>query len=345
MTRKLIGGLIAAILMFGLLTPLMAADADESEREAARKALEAARAELEAARETLREAARAMGEAYGDMEIDTPRAYAYRFMSNPDKAMIGVVLESADGGLKLIGVTPGGPAEEAGLQVGDTIVSINGESVIIDSRGEMSILVDEMDKLESGDEADIVFLRDGKEQEVMVVADHREPFMWHDVIDGEFDVQFSEAMEDMEIRLSEMQAEIPSMSFSFSPEHNVVVDRVLSYTGLHELELVSMNEGLGDYFGTDRGVLVLSAPEENTWGVRSGDVILSIDGTEPSSPSKAWRALRSYEPGESVDLSIMREGTEQTLTAVAPERNAMFERRVNKNIRLHVKEHAETEDD
>src|SRR5439155_6359849 len=66
-----------------------------------------------------------------------------------------------------------------------------------------------------------------------------------------------------------------------------------------DLELVSLNPDLGEYFGTKEGVLVVKAPADSSLPLKSGDVILKIGDRTPSSPSHAMRILRSYEAGES----------------------------------------------
>jgi predicted metalloprotease with PDZ domain len=40
--------------------------------------------------------------------------------------MLGVNIEVTERGARIAGVSPGGPAADAGLKVGDTIVSIDG---------------------------------------------------------------------------------------------------------------------------------------------------------------------------------------------------------------------------
>jgi C-terminal processing protease CtpA/Prc len=327
--KKLIGGLFATGVLFGLFVvntgQALAEEVAAAEREAARQTLERARIEMEAAREALREATRVMAEAYGELHIETPRAYAYSFMSNPRKAMIGVVTEAAKGGLELVSVTPDGPAEKAGLEVGDVLVSVNGEKLVVDDYGELEVLLEELSDVEVGDEVSIDYLRNGQETEVTVIAERREPFMWQNVIEGEdFDAHFSGAMEDIEIRIDDMETGMDDMHYSFAAGANVVIDRVFGISGLHELELASINEGLGSYFGTERGVLVLEAPVENDWQLKAGDVILSINGNEADSPSQALRMLRSHESGETVDVEIMRDKDRKNLSVTVPELDAHF---------------------
>ena len=44
--------------------------------------------------------------------------------------------------------------------------------------------------------------------------------------------------------------------------------------GWADLEVVKLTERLGRYFGTDEGLLVISAPESNAFKLQDGDVIL-----------------------------------------------------------------------
>ena len=75
-----------------------------------------------------------------------------------------------------------------------------------------------------------------------------------------------------------------------------------------------MNADLGWYFGTSQGVMVVRVPENSSLGVKAGDVVLSIDGRSESGPASLLRILRSYEPGESFKLEVMRQKQRQTVT-------------------------------
>jgi S1-C subfamily serine protease len=89
----------------------------------------------------------------------------------------------------------------------------------------------------------------------------------------------------------------------------------LSGSPLGRLELAPLNSDLGRYFGTDEGVLVISAPKDSALSLRGGDVVLAVDGRAPSSPSHLLRILRSYETGETFKLDIMRNRKRETVTA------------------------------
>jgi hypothetical protein len=95
--------------------------------------------------------------------------------------------------------------------------------------------------------------------------------------------------------------------------------------GWLDMELVAINPELGEYFGTDTGVLVVRGPaEDEVLGLASGDVILRIGDREVKSPEHAMRILRSYDPDEELTVDIIRRGRSQTLTGTVPESSFNF---------------------
>lgn len=73
------------------------------------------------------------------------------------KGMLGVGIEAAASGARVLNVAPGSTAEKAGVQSGDIITALNGVA-ITDSR----TLVTEADKLRAGARASVSYQRDGK---------------------------------------------------------------------------------------------------------------------------------------------------------------------------------------
>jgi len=78
----------------------------------------AARAELAELRTQMQELSRKMAKLSGELGDVGPRAYAYRYIGNPDRGMIGVVLAKDEHGMRVTAVTPGGPAAKAGIKNG-----------------------------------------------------------------------------------------------------------------------------------------------------------------------------------------------------------------------------------
>jgi S1-C subfamily serine protease len=66
-------------------------------------------------------------------------------------------------------------------------------------------------------------------------------------------------------------------------------------------------------------VLVLKTSADGKLKLEEGDVLLAIDGREPSSASHALRILRSYQEGEKVKLRVQRQRKALTLDGeIAP---------------------------
>ncbi|MEE8061676.1 MAG: PDZ domain-containing protein, partial [Gemmatimonadales bacterium] len=89
--------------------------------------------------------------------------------------------------------------------------------------------------------------------------------------------------------------------------------------GVTGLDLAELNEDLAEYFGTDKGALVMKAPRDSTLPLKGGDVIVAIDGRQVESPSHALRILRSYNSGETATLDIMRRQRRMSIDWTVPE--------------------------
>lgn len=108
-------------------------------------------------------AADAMVNAIGDRwSYYIPAAELPSFLENSENAYvgIGVTVQATDdnSGLMVIAVQPGGPAEEAGVQVGDVIIQVDGESAQDRTVTEISAMI----KGEEGTVVSITVLRSGE---------------------------------------------------------------------------------------------------------------------------------------------------------------------------------------
>jgi serine protease DegS len=93
--------------------------------------------------------------------------------------------------------------------------------------------------------------------------------------------------------------------------------------GFRALELVPITPRLGQYFGTDNGLLVVKAPPVQGPGLEEGDVILSIGGRAPESARHAFRILGSYQPKEKVKVEVLRQRKRLTLDVQIPDVDPM----------------------
>ena len=223
------------------------------------------------------------------------------------KPRLGIMIDSSkDGdpvdGVEVKGVTPGSAADEAGLRAGDIITAVDGNALSAEnSKQANERLLDFMMNVEEGDNLKVEFLRKGNIATVELaprVAPLR-AFSW------------SGSGSDMHI---EHMPDAPNIIKEFRFE------RGFPFAGgpWSSMELVALNEGLGKYFGTDTGLLVVSAPEVDGLELEDGDVIQSIDGRVPTDVRHALKILSSYESGEKLELGIMRDKKKRELEIEVP---------------------------
>src|SRR2546422_205632 len=232
-----------------------------------------------------------------------PRAFAYSY-SSENHGRIGLIgnpqpdSQTDKIGAKLEAVTPGGPAAKAGLKVGDVITKFNGTSLAgakaedEEESGPGTRLVELARKLEPGDTVQIEYRRGSDSKKATLVA------------------------EDLG---SSFQFEMPKIAMAMPRMPGMEGWDLAFGTPWGDLELVNLNPDLGEYFGTKDGILVVKAPSDSSLPVRSGDVILTVGGRKPSSPSHAMRIFHSYEPGETVSIELMRKQKRMTVTWKVPE--------------------------
>ncbi len=219
-----------------------------------------------------------------------------------DRAFMGVLLDddggSSERGVELIGVTPGGSAHEAGLKAKDIILAVNGESMArADGKKPNHRLMSVLKQLEIGDAVEVIVDRDGRSK------------------------TFNFELGSYKAGHGNVAKVIKEYQFrgSMQPDGGPGEHRFFRHPGkLGGLSLTTINAELGEYFGTAKGLLVLSAPAVEGMGLKSGDVIVAIGGRDPQSPEKAWRIIDSYDHGEVVSMDIMRHQQSMTIEMKRP---------------------------
>ncbi len=279
-----------------------------------------AEVELSAAREAeletkMRQAERQMAEAARQLaELTSERLPQLQYLERrieflqDGRPRLGVSIggNDEDGPVEGVGiraVTPGSAASDAGLRAGDIITAINNEALSAAKAGEATQkLLNFMGAVEAGDVLDVEYLRDGKVGKVEIEprAASKRFFTFNEGDEGR-------VMPGLHI--APHIANGIKNAFSFSWVGNVWAD----------MELVELSEGLGKYFGTDSGLLVVSAPDSNALKLKDGDVIKKIDGREPASVRHAIRILGSYQSGEKLKLEIRRDKKRRTLDITMPD--------------------------
>lgn len=246
------------------------------------------------------------------------RTYSFSFSGNRGRigVLVNTVADSSSDryGARIDGVTPGGPAEKAGLKSGDIITRFNGKALTGGTSEDMDNdesapghrLIELAHDLDPGDTVKIEYRRGSDTKTATLVAD--ESGGW--AMNGMGPMMPRVEMPRMPFMLGEGEGDGMGMSMNFCMGD-----------AWCDLDLVTLNPDLGDYFGAKDGVLVIKAPTDSGLPLKSGDVILSIGGRKPTSPSHAMRILRSYDAGETVSIEIMRHQKRSTLSWTVPEGN------------------------
>ena len=254
-----------------------------------------AQRELEVAREQLEAAAREVARLSTQANAPAVGRVIREFNITGRRAMLGINIEDSVDGVVVAGVSPGGPADESGVETGDVIVAIDAASLFgSDVSSPSDVLIGQMAHVNPGDVVVLSIARGDEEHDIEVEAR---------VLEAQY---FAGAFASPAVPF-------PQGDFRAGGQPSIAFDFTRRIGRWADMELVELTPALGAYFGTDEGVLVVSAPSDDALELQDGDVILEIGGRTPTSPEHAMRILGSFEPGETLELTIMRNQRRQTL--------------------------------
>jgi S1-C subfamily serine protease len=292
---------ISSLLLAGLLVGANALAADSATSAPATTPATPStdiEAQLAVARQKLEAAARDVAQL--SSQLGQSAMARVQIMST--RAVLGLQLQvdpsSKEQGATIMGVSPGGPAAEAGLVTGDVIVALNGEATTGPNAPRQ--VVERMASVKPDSKVTVKVMRDGKLKEFQVTPRARVADFFRAFNDpgpggpGAPNPRFLDA-------------------FAIGPRDGVGA----MFDGM---ELADLSPGLGQYFGTGKGVLVVRVPHDGEFlKLQDGDVIQSIDGRTPENSSHATRILRSYQAGETIHLKVMRQKKPLELVDTLPQ--------------------------
>jgi C-terminal processing protease CtpA/Prc len=328
---------IAALLLASTL-PVWAQDtakqASEAEKQMhqAEEQMRQAERQMRDAERQLREAARQLARVEGSKAREIAKAER-KVVVLTNRARLGIVLkQEADPatdktGAVIEALTPGGPAEEVGLRVGDIITKFNGQPLVgsaadvdADESAPSARLIELAGNLKDGDKVTLEYVRGGKTATATVTASRLGGPAIRVITSGGPHGSHEITIPD-----------IPEI-----PDIDVDLSGLEALRSWYNLDLVSLNPELGVYFGAKDGVLVIHTPKDDTLNLKGGDVIVSIGGRTPTSPAQAMRILRSYDPGQSLVLEVLRDHHQLKLTITVPQKTGWFGFRTDRDESAEV---------
>jgi S1-C subfamily serine protease len=278
---RLLTSVLAGVWMLASVAPALAAEPqrkDEASAEDQEKKLEDARRRLDAAAREVADLSMSLSD--GSM----PRIMG--FVGRGQRATLGIVIggqrdADSDEGVEILSVSPGGAAQEAGLKAGDVLVEINGKALKKEGANSPRVkLLETMRSLNPGDKVTVKYRRDGKVSTASLVTQEPQDRLFAAPFTHELRGQFGSG--------------VPGAVFM----------RAEGVFGT--AELTPLTPKLGQYFGAEKGLLVVRAPADARLQLEDGDVILDIDGRVPSNAGHAFRILGSYQAGEKLKLNVLR---------------------------------------
>ncbi|MCI0452316.1 MAG: PDZ domain-containing protein [Candidatus Latescibacteria bacterium] len=211
-----------------------------------------------------------------------------------DDVRKGLDLDVAKGVL-VSGVQDDSPAEKAGLEEGDVIVSFGGKDVASPDE-----LKDAVKEFQPGAVAKMEVVRDGKTENLTVTVGERPERDTFTFVAPDFD----EGMGRMHHAFTAFAG--PRLGIE-----------------AHEIE----NDELASYFGAKEGILVLGVEEESVAGkagVKAGDVIQKIGDEKVTDVGDLRDAVRDFDEGDEFTIGVLRHGKSQSLKATMDEQEYSF---------------------
>ena len=206
--------------------------------------------------------------------------------SNSNKALLGVLTQKADDGVKVSDVTKESGAEKAGLQKDDVITKVGSKEV-----KDPQDLIAAIGEHKPTDKVDITYKRNGKENKTSVTLGENKSRGNLFNLNGNFDFPKGSLAPPFE-----------NFNFNFNRP------RI-------GLQIQDVEEG--------KGVRVQGVDDESPAskaGIKDGDIITKANGKDVAGVDQLRNAIKELKEGDTVKLTYKRDGKNQTADIKIPKR-------------------------
>jgi C-terminal processing protease CtpA/Prc len=222
------------------------------------------------------------------------------YISSTLKAWLGIQVKNIperrmknlnlDFGLDVTKVYQESPAEKAGLMEGDILLKINGKPL-----EDLDEMINMIGSMEIGEKITITYVREGKEWETEAIIGKRDRKIY----------AWKGAHKNLE---------------------HFISGNKYPWLGVSTSELTDQ---LREFFNVpdDRGVLVKKVVEDSPaeqYGLKAGDIIIRFGKEEVEDTHDLMRAINRYEDGDEVEVKIIRDREEKTITVMLGEKSRRF---------------------
>ena len=214
-----------------------------------------------------------------------------------NRAMLGVVTEDADGGVKVTEITDESAAKKAGIKEGDIITKIGDTKI-----SEPDQLSEAIRKQKPGDKVAVTLLRDKKEQKVTAELGKWKGVRSFSYTPGQ---DFKMDMDYNQMFAPKIQA-VPRARNGQAWTYN---------SGAPKLGLSVQDTDDG------KGVKVIEVDDESNAakaGLKENDIITNFNGTEVNGADEVAKLVKENKDKPTISLKIKRDGKVQTVEVKMP---------------------------
>lgn len=231
--------------------------------------------------------------------IATPTVEGTTGTSTPARAYLGLetAVVSGNGGLRVTAIIAGSPADEAALEVGDILRSIDGQVVRTPEQ-----LRSAVEAHKPGDRVNLTYERSDREARVEV------------------------RLADQPANAQAQSTATPSARPSTTPTPSAQTQGQANRGGRLGVTVQQITPALKQRYGItrDSGIVITEVASNSTAaraGLQAGDVILSVNSKTVNSTNELQRVLLSIGANEMAAINIQRKDEQKTIETRLPAQN------------------------